>query len=308
MKYVIYKMYFFNGVHFGSNTLESSQYTFLADTLFSALCQEAVKMGQEKLDELISCTKGHQILLSDAFPVCEDELFLPKPFLYIDRGEKAGDSVVKKAYKKMKYISLNNFDKYLRGNLLPEEIRELNDFGYVTRKVSASVRGEENTVPYRVGVYYYHEGNGIYFIAGVASDDAEMMLDELLECLSYSGIGGKRSSGLGRFDLFKTKCPEELSSRLQKEAKHYMTLSVSLPQEHELSDAMHDANYSVIKRSGFVASERYADEHLRKHDLYVFSAGSCFLQKFNGDIFDVSSKGKHPVYRYAVPMFMGVEA
>ena len=71
---------------------------------------------------------------------------------------------------------------------------------------------------------------------------------------------------------------------------------------------MQDANYSVIKRSGFVASEQYADEHLRKHDLYVFSAGSCFLQKFNGDIFDVSSKGKHLVYRYAVPMFMGVEA
>ena len=56
----------------------------------------------------------------------------------------------------------------------------------------------------------------------------------------------------------------------------------------------------------FVASSDYAEEWRKKKDLYVFTAGSCFVNCFAGDIYDVSEGGKHPVYRYAKPIFMGV--
>ena len=39
---------------------------------------------------------------------------------------------------------------------------------------------------------------------------------------------------------------------------------------------------------------------------FMVLAGSCFKIPYQGDIYDVSIYGKHPVYRYAIPIFMGV--
>lgn len=85
-----------------------------------------------------------------------------------------------------------------------------------------------------------------------------------------------------------------------------MLLSVALPADDELENALENASYLLEKRSGFVASSDYAEEWRKKRDLYVFTAGSCFVNCFAGDIYDVSEGGKHPVYRYAKPIFMGV--
>ena len=62
----------------------------------------------------------------------------------------------------------------------------------------------------------------------------------------------------------------------------------------------------MIRRGGFVASESYAKEFVKKRDIYAFKAGSCFGKRFEGDVFDVSVSGAHPVYRYLKPMFIGV--
>ena len=42
MKYSVYRFHFTAGVHFGNGTLWDSETALPADTLFSALCQEAV--------------------------------------------------------------------------------------------------------------------------------------------------------------------------------------------------------------------------------------------------------------------------
>lgn len=86
-----------------------------------------------------------------------------------------------------------------------------------------------------------------------------------------------------------------------------MTLSMSLPLQDELEHALNGASYQLVKRSGFVNSENYSDVYMRKKDLYVFASGSCFFNKYQGDIYDVSSEGSHPVYRYAKPMFLEVK-
>jgi CRISPR-associated RAMP protein, csm4 family len=39
----------------------------------------------------------------------------------------------------------------------------------------------------------------------------------------------------------------------------------------------------------------------------MIEAGASFKQKFAGDIYDVSAGGKHSVYRYGIPFFMGVK-
>ena len=85
------------------------------------------------------------------------------------------------------------------------------------------------------------------------------------------------------------------------------SLSVALPTEEEIPSVIEGSRCKMLKRSGFVASTTYADEYLRKNDLYVFSAGSTFTKDFSGDVYDVSNNGNHSVYRYAKPMLMGVD-
>ncbi len=218
-----------------------------------------------------------------------------------------GNSVLKKAYKKLKYISIELLDSYLDGTYDVFNAPNLEKLGHFDMKTAASVRGEEKTEPYRIGTYYYEDGNGLYFILGYQEARVLDLVEQLLENLSFSGIGGKRASGLGRFELFSGTVSNHFRKRLGENGKRYMTLSVSLPTDDELETVLRDASYLLRKRSGFVLSERYAPEQMRKRDLYVFQSGSCFAVRFEGDVYDVSDKGgRHPVYRYAKPMLMEV--
>jgi CRISPR-associated protein Csm4 len=176
-------------------------------------------------------------------------------------------------------------------------------------KVSASVRGEEETLPYRIETFSFMSGNGLYILVGYEEKEHLFLLEELLDNLSLSGIGGKRAAGLGRFTLYPGTIPEALEKRLNQESGRYMLLSAALPRREEMQEALNQAEYLLSRRSGFVSSADYAPEYMRKKDLYVLRSGSCVRHRFEGDIYDVSGgQGKHPVYRYAKPMFMGVDA
>ena len=82
-----------------------------------------------------------------------------------------------------------------------------------------------------------------------------------------------------------------------------MSLTSALPMDEEWPELLIDAKYQLRKRSGFIASDSYAQEQRKKKDMYLFSSGSCFTKRFSGDVYDVSDGGSHPVYRYAKPIF-----
>lgn len=54
----------------------------------------------------------------------------------------------------------------------------------------------DDAEPYHVGGFQFAPNCGVYFLVAGSYD-----LLPLLEQLSYSGIGGKRSSGYGRFEF-----------------------------------------------------------------------------------------------------------
>ena len=308
MEYQLYQFRFLSGVHFGSGSLDQSEYTLCADTLFSALCQVAARIGKEALDMLINFAEEGRLLISDAFPYINGELFLPKPILYVERsGKEEGDSSVKKAYKKMKYVPVNDLESYLKGELSVERTEILKQLGLYQMKTSAAVRGLEETMPYRVKMFRFGKENGVYIICGYQKKNRRELLENLLEYLMLDGLGGKRSSGLGRFECVPVKMNRVLENRLEVKADRYMTLSISLPQFQEMEEVLKNANYLLQKRSGFVASDRYSMEWMRKRDAYLFASGSCFSKTYRGCILDVSSGGVHPVYRYAKPIFLGVD-
>lgn len=90
--------------------------------------------------------------------------------------------------------------------------------------------------------------------------------------------------------------------------KRVMLLNVAF-QKNGGDEILENGYVAVQKRSGFVSSENYsskmvnADGFVKKKDFFVFKAGSCFAKKFEGAIFNVSQRGAHKVYRYAVPLF-----
>lgn len=305
MEYAVYKMLFPQAVHFGHNTLESSEMTFHADRLFSALCHEALKQGEDTLERLVSMTEEGNILLSDAFPFDGNEYFLPRPLARINQNFQDEDVSKRKLFKKLEYLPLSMFPDYLAGNMRVESLPG-QDFGSFSMKVSVKLEPGEESEPYRIGTFAFHDDCGLYIIVGYIAADDRMFVEDLLEKLSFSGLGGRRSSGMGRFELLPGKLATVGLERLQGEYQTYMTLSVSLPKDDELENVMTGARYLLVKRSGFVASSTYAKEFRRKRDVYAFQAGACFSRCFSGQILDVSNGGHHPVYCYLKPLFMGL--
>ena len=308
MNYLIYRLKFTSAVHFGKSMLSDSEYVLCSDTVFSALCMEAVRMGDDTLDNLINAVKSNELLISDALPYIGDKMLLPKPHLLVEHGLDENSSVIKKAYKKLKYITIADFDSYLNGSFDVLNATQMDKLGVSALKVSASVRNENNeTMPYEVGTFSFYDDCGLYLIAGFEGEAAKSLFESLIEQFQHSGLGGKRSSGYGRFE-YVTMAPDEwLVERLNGDAENYMLLNTALPNDSEIEEVLQGANYTLIKRGGFVASIDYSDFIQRKRELVMFKSGSCFIKRFDGEVFDVSTKaGSHPVYRYGKPMLMRI--
>lgn len=118
-------------------------------------------------------------------------------------------------------------------------------------------------------------------------------------------------------EFYENKCSRylELSFKtptsFKRDGKYviYPDLSLiygSLPEDEELEDILKGATYSLLKRSGFIDSQTYATQQMRKSDIYVFSAGSCFVNTFKGKVIEERNGGTHPIFRYAKAFFMGV--
>ena len=306
MNFKICKMHFSTGLHIGKGLLTDGEPVFYADTLFSALCHEALKMAS--LARLLQYCGEGRLKLSDGMPFIQDVLYLPKPLFRVETDEE-GNSKVKKLFKKLKYIPVGKFEEYIQGNLDVQKEKEKYDgLGKFQMTQKVSVAREEEPEPYFVGSYHFQKDTGLYVIVAYDTEEVFEFLMELMRALEYSGIGGKRTSGYGKFQLECSDLPLELEERINIEKYSLkMLVSLALPKEDELKKACSDANFQVIKRSGFVASDTYAEHLQRKKDFYAFAGGSCFHDTFDGDIYDVSLGGSHPVYKYAVPVFVGVK-
>lgn len=306
MEYKILKMNFLTGVHFGDGNLQKSKNTLCADTIFSALCQEALKMGSETLEELVALFKNGKLCISDGLPFIGDTYYIPKPLLHIE-SDKQGDSVLKKALKKLEYIPVSELSDYLSGTMdILKAAEQWKNFGCRELQVKASINYLEETRPYDVGVFYYGADSGLYLCVGYEDENDFYLFSDLLDALSYVGIGGKISSGLGKFRITMGKIPSEMEQRFQMEKfKTFLTLSGSLPTDTELEDALDGANYLLNKRSGFISSSAGINSS-KKEDLYLLAAGAVVAHRYHGDIYNVAKHWMHPVYCYAKPLFLGV--
>lgn len=311
MNYRLYRLTFSTSVHFGSGRLGSSDNRFLADRLFSALCSEAVKNdGYEELQFIYESAKHGKLLISDSMPFSGKTLFLPKPIVSVEHKSDEISSVIKKEFKKLSYIPSDKFNDFFSGKLdAAEANRTLSEIGEYSEKTSAAITDGKDAMPYNIGLFTFSENCGLYFIIGYEEDTVLSRFDAIIHSLGYSGIGGKISSGLGKFNAENYDVPDDILKLLNENDDEavYISLSVCMAREDELKKAVSGAEYAVIRRSGFVNSTTYSNTLRKRKDLFCFSSGSSFRNRFEGDVFDLSDGGNHPVYRYAKPLFMGVK-
>lgn len=302
MKTVILKLSFKSPVHFGKKRLSDGEMTIQADTLFSALFIEAINLGMDTqwlLDDLI---------ISDTFPYESNLFYLPKPLIKIDSNNEGNH----KNFKKLKYVPVYNYNEFLKGNLSSEDVKDLNDIFYVGRyslqtKVSLTEQdfdASKDSEPYSVGTFKFDDNAGLYFIAK-GSEQTIQNLKEVMNALQYSGLGGKRSSGYGRFE-YEFINNDNLLQLLEQKGDNNILLSTAMAKDEELKDSIKDARFILNKRSGFIQSKSYSETLVKKQDFYSFSVGSVFNTTFNGSVFNVGHNGKHPVYRYAKAIWLEV--
>ncbi len=303
----IVKLTFSAPVHFGERRLTDGMYSCDAATLFSALYIEALHAGCA--DELLRAAKSGDLQLSDAFPYIGKQLYIPKPMVGIasptSNQAKATDSRERKANKKLKYIPLESLSDYLAGDFDFVSALEQFDLGtsFAQTKVNLTRENRDESEPYHVGAFRFNPECGIYFVVRGSYDIAP-----LFEQLGYSGIGGKRTSGYGRFAARFEDAGAFSANLIAGATGKAMLLSSSLPKEEELTDdLLENAKFHLARKGGFVQSTTHADTFRKKRDTWVFAPGSVFERGFEGDVFDVNATpGSHPVYRYARAMWMEV--
>lgn len=310
-------------VHFGgegaAHSLNRSNLFFASDTLFSALCHTARQMQDDKaLEKLVELAKAEKLLLSDGMPYKNDQKYLPKPYLPVSSDlaqAENTDETQRKAFKKLRWVPEKSMQSLIDANPVfsPAEIDQHFGEEFLAEKVS--LQNSEKSEPYSVGLYQFDDDSGLYFLVGVQNEEDKDCLCSLVAWLGSSGMGGKRTAGYGCFELTKTEPVEPSSSSggwlscalAKQDSPRKMLLNAALPADNELEASLQDASYGLLRRGGFVQSVQFADKLTKKQTQYFFAAGSTFATGFAGDVYSVGGTGNHPVYRYAKPLFVGVD-
>ncbi len=285
----------FNRTHFGEGSLLKVSPLFSSHRLFSALFLEAMKMKLES--QLLELALDDSLVISNGL-FYEDSLFLPKPIGYPEQHHlKNGRDPIEnrqnaKESKRLTSISFDDFDEFVSGEIelvsdLVEEEKRLYRIDYMTRK------GED---PYRVAYTSYHSD-----IAVIMSKNT--LVQDLMKHLQFSGLGGKRSSGFGRFHLTIEPIPSEIHSRLSLNSQQpVMLLNDAFPIDENLQDSLEGAHYLTRKAAGYSYTE--SDSFFRKQDFYTFKSGSTFNKTFKGDLYNLAPDDiSHPVWHYSKPLF-----
>jgi len=311
MGYSLYRLEFTTGLHIGvdrgGQSLDDGRMTIHSDTLFSALCCECAKRGD--IDRLYELFYAGEITTSDCLPYKGNEYYFPRPILHTGKAQREGRPEARKALKSVEYIPVSLFDAFLKdyANKEVDTDRLKCNFGGLTSYTRVAMKGQPQPQLYQVAFWRFASGCGLYVIVRYKDESSLLFFEEVLTALGLSGVGGKQSSGLGKFNVMKSSLPEKMEELLEDDrADYHMLLGTALPEEGALDDILSESWYATLRRGGFVRSETYSKAQLKKKTIYMLAPGSCIKKRFDGGMFDLSDGGTHPVWRCGKTLFAGV--
>lgn len=316
----IYKLKFLTPVHFGAaelgGKLESVSFSYGSDKLFGALCCE-LSENENLLLNFVEKLRREEILFSDLFPYTNNNFYLPKPILLVDSqkiqerlelGEMRRQATQRKKQKKIEFIRASRFEEYFSAVKRNTPFQEENKFGEIELVQKVSCR-EEEPLPYYVGTFSFNEESGFYLLTLFEDDRDEQFFRTTLEYLGLSGIGGKRSSGFGKFSLVEEisleYCMNEDLAAIDKmltnkSASWQMNLSSLLPSPDEIP-TLKKSYFKLKRRGGFVtAIER------KKNNVCIVTSGSCFPRRLKGELLSADKVSGHEIYRLGKSIYAGL--
>lgn len=328
MRYYIFPFTFTSSVHFGNTSeggsLDKVQLTISSDTFVSA-CVNEIGYNRAEVEWFLESLRLGYIKISSLFPFKnlsqELELYVPRP-IYV--GHRKYDTITnisilqeqvkqQKKIKKIGYVRASNlyneFGQYSLSGVTDEPI-----FGQFLTSQRVALR-EDSSKPYVVGTFKFVPDAGLYCILGVKNEADIERVRTIFESLSYTGIGGKRSSGYGQFileDEFELDelplCGEDdaaLYHLLHQEGSTYMSLSAITPKLDEI-ETLSQGSYKLMRRSGFVYSESIEAPY-KRNSFYALQEGSCMPIQLEGQVIELChDQVPHPIYKYMKGFWLGV--
>lgn len=338
MKYRAYFLEFLTPVHFADNNfggdLEKASFYCSADTYFSAICSEANLISKEILQSIMEKFEQRKLAISSLFPYYYSaqnddlQLYLPKIYLSVDNLSKIDSYSEQKKYSRL--WKQNDKEDFIRISEIKNWLQSINDkevysidnpiFAIENTMEKVACRGQES-LPYFVNSYKFNDNAGLYFILGYEDDDDAIIMEKIIESLGYSGIGGKKSSGYGKYKFFRN--PKILNGEISKYRDVLiltkminMDMSVNrgrklciaplLPRKEDVK-YISVGNYKIVKRSGFIYDQNTHNKK-RKNNLYMLAEGSCLMKYLEGMILKEEYEGiSYPIYRNGMGMFVGID-
>ncbi len=337
-----------SGFHFGEHGLgqEETLIMFPSDSLYAALLARfALFEGKEKTASFVRpfLDKNPPFLLTSTFPYAGKVRFFPHPLL--PRSKKEEHGIEESGYrikdiKKIKFVSERIFrglisgeplTSYLRNPVfiqgeqvllteaevssLPEEVRQRKHHAKIWAveqrpRVTIDRRTNKSEI-YHTGRVIFAPDCGLWFAIRWLDETYKPAVDALFADLSYTGLGGERSSGFGACNITRdSNAPIDFPVHTQDK---WITLSRFLPSKEDLPALLNEhARYTIKRIGGWVTSPSGMGQ--RRRSINLVSDGAYLgasENMFPGMIADIRPKYptnpdplNHPVYRigYAFPV------
>lgn len=340
--FVLVKIHFSTVVRFGDGRsamgLDSAKDSLPSDSLYAAFMSETVRNnGVAELERIKKQIESNQILLSALMPCYIDHpadnisnnwiYCVPRPFAQSSAEHKhePGSPSIKKVLKKVPWLPVDQMFPYL--NFVEYGEGDVSNFGIPQSKRAVLVnfdrvntRDMEEPQPYTVSAYRFpSEISALYFVAYVPAQEDKDWLIQTLNTLSDSGIGGKTSSGMGKFTFTSHGLEENKSSKAlwmlisNKDANCFMSLGSIIPNAQEDMETLRQANsrYLLETRDGFTSSPDFVSpttqQALKRKRCVLIQSGSCFEHELKGSVVDLSYGQLHPVYRVGKSLQIGLD-
>ena len=347
MKY-LFELKFNHAVHFGSSVagfgIEEVDETCHSDTLFSGIINQiaAVKHLIPNFNFTNFIEKFNSSLLpfriSSFGLVKGTEYFLPKPL--IEPSIFTLDPSLneyKKKFKKLKWVHLEDFNKWQKNMLSREDIKDYfvsydNEpplkapAFYKTLSKAQHIQDRETnaTQIYHTGQLFYNEDVYPYFIVDFNSELFSWeWFTEAIVLLGIAGLGGRRSSGYGKFNLRyepiliggdESEWPKKVegSTRHKKaiklwdnvlnyQAEGRYLFSLFSPKTISECDYI---SYKLLMRKGWFFSNS-SFYQMKRRTVYMFSEGSLLNRFVEGELINISPdelpESHHKIYRAGLP-------
>jgi len=285
--------------------LDSMSMTAASDQFFAAVCMEWIQLyDEDSLTEMIGNVQEGNIAFSSLFPwnqtirlkpdlkteIGPIAYYLPRPLV---RGKKSveSDTQVKKKLRKVLWIEAEAMQDYLEfvktGSGDPTSFQK--SFGSEVVWDRVNTRSGADNELYRVAAWQFdrvipwskenkkkiiidkklleQRVSGLYWIISCQDESMLKKLIEAANSLGYSGVGGKISSGLGKYIVWEDSLEDSVSGKAMlsylddKAAPIQMALGCVVPYTDEDFSIMQDVetSYLLVSRTGFTSSADFCD-------------------------------------------------